>query len=80
MSAEPRILVIDDEPQILRALRTIIEELMLDVMFEVPSNDQVTRCTISRETVEQRQLPLLTTAGVLIRSGQPNTSPIGRIT
>jgi ATP-dependent Clp protease ATP-binding subunit ClpX len=42
-----------------RALRTIIEELMLDVMFEVPSNDQVTRCTISRETVEQRQLPLL---------------------
>jgi ATP-dependent Clp protease ATP-binding subunit ClpX len=42
-----------------RALRTIIEELMLDVMFEVPSDETVTRCTISRETVEQRELPAL---------------------
>ncbi|MBU0607635.1 MAG: AAA family ATPase, partial [Armatimonadetes bacterium] len=42
-----------------RALRTIIEEIMLDVMFEVPSDREVTRCTITRETVEQRTLPLL---------------------
>jgi ATP-dependent Clp protease ATP-binding subunit ClpX len=42
-----------------RALRTIIEEIMLDVMFEVPSDQDVTRCTITRETVEQRTLPLL---------------------
>ncbi|MCE5239112.1 ATP-dependent Clp protease ATP-binding subunit ClpX [bacterium] len=42
-----------------RALRTIIEEIMLDVMFEVPSDEDVTRCTITRETVEQHQPPLL---------------------
>jgi ATP-dependent Clp protease ATP-binding subunit ClpX len=42
-----------------RALRTIIEEIMLDVMFEVPSNQEVTRCTITRETVEQRRAPVL---------------------
>lgn len=42
-----------------RALRTIIEEIMLDVMFEVPSDNDVSRCTITRDTVEQRTLPIL---------------------
>ncbi|MEI6502134.1 MAG: ATP-dependent Clp protease ATP-binding subunit ClpX [Armatimonadota bacterium] len=42
-----------------RALRTIIEEIMLDVMFEVPSDPEITRCVISRETVEQHAQPLL---------------------
>ena len=42
-----------------RALRTIIEEIMLDVMFEVPSDREITRCVISRETVEEHAQPLL---------------------
>ena len=42
-----------------RALRTIIEEIMLDVMFEVPSDADVTRCVITGETVREHQLPLL---------------------
>ena len=42
-----------------RALRAIIEEIMLDVMFEVPSDRDITRCVISRETVEQHAQPLL---------------------
>jgi len=42
-----------------RALRTILEEIMLDVMFEVPSDPEITRCIITRETVEQRQQPIL---------------------
>lgn len=37
-----------------RALRSIVEEMMLDVMYEVPSRKDVTRCTITREMVEQR--------------------------
>jgi ATP-dependent Clp protease ATP-binding subunit ClpX len=37
-----------------RALRSIIEELMLDIMYEVPSRKDVTRCTITREMVEKR--------------------------
>ena len=37
-----------------RALRSIIEEIMLDVMYELPSRDDVTTCTITREMVENR--------------------------
>ncbi|MEL6319154.1 MAG: ATP-dependent protease ATP-binding subunit ClpX [Cyanobacteria bacterium J06626_14] len=37
-----------------RALRSIVEELMLDVMYELPSRKDVTRCTITKEMVEKR--------------------------
>jgi ATP-dependent Clp protease ATP-binding subunit ClpX len=37
-----------------RALRSIVEELMLEVMYELPSRKDVTRCTITREMVEKR--------------------------
>ncbi|MGF1536543.1 MAG: ATP-dependent protease ATP-binding subunit ClpX [Elainellaceae cyanobacterium] len=37
-----------------RALRGIVEELMLDVMYELPSRSDVTRCAITREMVEKR--------------------------
>ncbi|HEY9880447.1 MAG TPA: ATP-dependent protease ATP-binding subunit ClpX [Leptolyngbyaceae cyanobacterium] len=37
-----------------RALRGIIEELMLDVMYELPSRMDVKRCMITREMVEKR--------------------------
>ena len=44
-----------------RALRTIIEELMLDTMFEIPSRQDVLQCIISAETVRERQMPRLVT-------------------
>ncbi|MBD2181564.1 ATP-dependent protease ATP-binding subunit ClpX [Planktothrix sp. FACHB-1355] len=37
-----------------RALRGIVEELMLDVMYELPSRKDVTRCAITKEMVEKR--------------------------
>lgn len=37
-----------------RALRGIIEELMLEVMYELPSRKDVTRCMVTREMVEKR--------------------------
>ncbi|GET41853.1 ATP-dependent protease ATP-binding subunit ClpX [Microseira wollei] len=37
-----------------RALRGIVEELMLEVMYELPSRKDVTRCTITKEMVEKR--------------------------
>jgi ATP-dependent Clp protease ATP-binding subunit ClpX len=37
-----------------RALRSIVEELMLDIMYEVPSRKDLTRCIITREMVEKR--------------------------
>lgn len=36
-----------------RALRGIVEELMLEVMYELPSRKDVTRCMITREMVEK---------------------------
>lgn len=37
-----------------RALRGIVEELMLDVMYELPSRKDVRKCTITKEMVEKR--------------------------
>jgi ATP-dependent Clp protease ATP-binding subunit ClpX len=37
-----------------RALRSIVEELMLDVMYELPSRKDVNNCMITREMVEKR--------------------------
>ncbi|APB33416.1 ATP-dependent protease ATP-binding subunit ClpX [Gloeomargarita lithophora Alchichica-D10] len=37
-----------------RALRSIIEELMLEVMYELPSRQDVAHCHITREMVEKR--------------------------
>lgn len=37
-----------------RALRGIVEELMLEVMYELPSRKDVANCLITREMVEQR--------------------------
>jgi ATP-dependent Clp protease ATP-binding subunit ClpX len=37
-----------------RALRSIVEELMLDIMYEVPSRKDVNRLVITREMVEKR--------------------------
>jgi len=43
-----------------RALRGIIEELMLDVMYELPSRKDVARCTVTPEMVEKRSTAELT--------------------
>lgn len=40
-----------------RGLRSIIEEVMLDVMFEIPSRDDVNKVVISKENVEKHTEP-----------------------
>ena len=37
-----------------RALRSIVEEIMLDIMYEVPSREDITTFTITKEMVENR--------------------------
>lgn len=44
-----------------RGLRSIIEETMMDVMFEVPSQEDVTKVIITKEAVEGKEKPLLET-------------------
>lgn len=42
-----------------RGLRAILEEIMLDVMYDVPSATNVEKCVISKETVESNVPPAL---------------------
>jgi ATP-dependent Clp protease ATP-binding subunit ClpX len=42
-----------------RGLRSIIEGIMLDVMFDLPSRDDITRCVITKETVLENTIPKL---------------------
>ena len=42
-----------------RALRSIVESLLLDVMYELPSRDNIARCIINGEVVMGRGHPIL---------------------
>ena len=43
-----------------RGLRSIIEALMRNVMYEVPSIEGVTACRVTKETVNNQKDPVLT--------------------
>lgn len=42
-----------------RGLRSIIEQIMLDVMYEVPTREDVTKCKITAAVVNGKEQPLL---------------------
>ena len=46
-----------------RGLRAIMEESMMDIMYEVPSNDRIARCTITKDVVDKAAEPELTFRG-----------------
>ena len=45
-----------------RGLRSIIEETMMDVMFEIPSQEDVKLVRITKEAVDGTEKPILETA------------------
>jgi ATP-dependent Clp protease ATP-binding subunit ClpX len=47
-----------------RGLRSIIEETLLDTQFELPSRRDVSKCVVTRETIERGQAPTLVTQAV----------------
>ena len=46
-----------------RALRSIIEEFMLDIMYEIPKDDNIGQVTITKEYIEGTGGPLITMRG-----------------
>jgi ATP-dependent Clp protease ATP-binding subunit ClpX len=46
-----------------RGLRSIIEDALLDVMFELPSRADVDKCVVTRETIDRGLRPTLVTTG-----------------
>ena len=60
-----------------RALRTIIEKALLDLMYELPSLSGVERCIIDAETVLLKKLPqLLTASGAPLEEWQSGEQQI----
>lgn len=50
-----------------RGLRSIIEAIMLDVMYDLPSRDDISKCIITKETVTENSVPkLLLNDGTII--------------
>ena len=44
-----------------RALRSIVEESLLEVMYDVPDHAEIRKCIITEETIREGRLPLLLT-------------------
>lgn len=53
-----------------RALRAIIEELMLDIMYEIPKDDNIGRVIITRDYIEGKGVPVIEMRGI----GVPKTN------
>ncbi|MHC8522738.1 ATP-dependent protease ATP-binding subunit ClpX [Rossellomorea sp. H39__3] len=58
-----------------RGLRSIIETMMLDVMFELPSRDDIKKCIITKETILEDAAPhLMLEDGTIIDPNEEKTS------
>ena len=54
-----------------RGLRSIIEEVLLEVQFELPSRRDVKKCVVTKETVERGLKPTLVTEASDEDTGEP---------
>ena len=59
-----------------RALRAIIEEFMLDIMYEIPKDDNIVRLTITKEYLEGCGGPRIEIRGSVTPLLAGNTSPV----
>ncbi|PKM94075.1 MAG: ATP-dependent Clp protease ATP-binding subunit ClpX [Firmicutes bacterium HGW-Firmicutes-1] len=42
-----------------RGLRAILESVMMEVMFEIPSNEKIEKCVITKDTIEKNEQPVV---------------------
>lgn len=47
-----------------RALRAILEEIMLDIMYEIPKDDNIGRVRITKDFIEGRGVPIIELRGM----------------
>ncbi|MEH6940993.1 ATP-dependent protease ATP-binding subunit ClpX [Bacillus sp. JJ722] len=58
-----------------RGLRSIIEGIMLDLMFDLPSRDDIQKCIITKETVTDNKAPkLILKDGTIVIGEETKTS------
>ena len=58
-----------------RGLRTVLEDLLLDVMFEIPSRSDVRKCVISPEAVLRTRSPVLLPVADATTAEEPEVPP-----
>jgi ATP-dependent Clp protease ATP-binding subunit ClpX len=46
-----------------RALRAILEDIMLDIMYEIPKDDNIGRVIITRDYIEGKGVPMIEMRG-----------------
>ena len=54
-----------------RGLRSIIEEILLEVQFELPSRRDVKKCVVTKETVDRGVKPTLVTEAAPEEATEP---------
>lgn len=53
-----------------RGLRSILEEAMLNVMFDIPSREDIDKCIVTKETIKEHKDPII----VYLEPGMKKTS------
>ena len=57
-----------------RGLRSIFEKVMTEIMYEIPSRDDVEKCIITKETIEEDSRPRLILKGGVIAESEETAS------
>jgi ATP-dependent Clp protease ATP-binding subunit ClpX len=55
-----------------RGLRSILEETLMDVQFELPSRADVRKCVVTKETIDKGLKPTLVTEAATITGDEPD--------
>jgi ATP-dependent Clp protease ATP-binding subunit ClpX len=58
-----------------RGLRTVVEDVLLEVMFEAPSRTDIAKCIVTMDTVKSRRHPLLVTKSGQVLNGDASELP-----
>jgi ATP-dependent Clp protease ATP-binding subunit ClpX len=45
-----------------RGLRTVLEERLMEVMYEIPGRDDIKKCIVNGDVIKNKTRPLLVTA------------------
>lgn len=46
-----------------RGLRTILEDVLMDIMFDIPAMEHISKCIITKDTLSTK-IPVLTKEGI----------------
>jgi len=60
-----------------RGLRAILEEIMLDIMYEIPSRKDIEKCIITKESVVDRKPPELVLGNKAKKRSRSTAEDIG---